>query len=218
MKIGIIDYGSGNLHSVHHSVAHAAAQKSDMHVETLSDAETLKSCDYIILPGVGHFADCWSGLCAIDGMIAALSEAVILQAKPFLGICVGMQLMADEGFEGGKSTNGLGWISGKVRHFSDLLSADMASQLKVPHMGWNKLDCTMSKHPVCAALPKDVQMYFVHSYLFDQIEVNHILGVANYGVLVPALIGRDNMVGTQFHPEKSQKAGLKILKNFSQII
>ena len=214
MKIGIIDYGSGNLHSVHHSVAHAAARKTDMQVQTLSDTENLKNCDYIIVPGVGHFADCWAGLSAIDGMVEALREAVLEKAKPFLGICVGMQLLADEGHEGGNITPGLGWISGKVRHFSDCLNIASHPHLKIPHMGWNQLRLTQSEHKIFASLPAQTQMYFVHSYVFDELPASNILAVADYGLSVPALIGRDNIIGTQFHPEKSQQAGQAMLDAF----
>ena len=214
MKIGIIDYGSGNLHSVHHSVAHAAARMPGMEVHTLANADELRDCDYIIVPGVGHFADCWAGLSAIDGMVDALTEAVGQKAKPFLGICVGMQLLADEGHEGGNITQGLGWISGKVRHFSDCLVDPESQKLKIPHMGWNSLSIIRDNHPVCASLPRDVQMYFVHSYVFDDVAEDQLLAVANYGMAVPALIGRDNIIGTQFHPEKSQLAGQVMLDSF----
>ena len=214
MKIGIIDYGSGNLHSVHHSVAHAASKKTDMQVETLSDTHSLQACDYIIVPGVGHFADCWAGLLAIEGMVEALGEAVLEKGKPFLGICVGMQLLANEGHEGGNITPGLGWISGKVRHFADCLDGGDMGRLKIPHMGWNDLQIKTSGHPVAAALPAAVQMYFVHSYVFDEIDTEHILAISDYGLPVPALIGRDNIVGTQFHPEKSQHAGQAMLDAF----
>ena len=214
MKIGIIDYGSGNLHSVHHSVAHTASKKTDMQVETLSDTHSLQACDYIIVPGVGHFADCWAGLAEIDGMVEALGEAVLEKGKPFLGICVGMQLLANEGHEGGNITPGLGWISGKVRHFADCLDGGDMGRLKIPHMGWNDLQIKTSGHPVAAALPAAVQMYFVHSYVFDEIDTKHILAITNYGLPVPALIGRDNIVGTQFHPEKSQHAGQAMLDAF----
>ena len=214
MKIGIIDYGSGNLHSVRHSVAHAASKKTDMQVETLSDTDSLQACDYIIVPGVGHFAACWAGLSAIDGMVEALGEAVLEKGKPFLGICVGMQLLANEGHEGGNITPGLGWISGKVRHFPDCLDGGDMGGLKIPHMGWNDLQIKTPRHPVAAALPAAVHMYFVHSYVFDEIDTEHVLAVTDYGMPVPALIGRNNIVGTQFHPEKSQHAGQAMLDAF----
>ena len=214
MKIGIIDYGSGNLHSVNHSVAHAASKKTDMQVETLSNTHSLQACDYIIVPGVGHFADCWAGLSAIDGMVEALGEAVLEKGKPFLGICVGMQLLANEGHEGGNITPGLGWISGKVRHFADCLDGSDMGGLKIPHMGWNDLQIKTPRHPVAAALPAAVQMYFVHSYVFDEIDTEYVLALTDYGLPVPALIGRNNIVGTQFHPEKSQHAGQAILDAF----
>jgi glutamine amidotransferase len=174
----------------------------------------LQACDYIIVPGVGHFADCWTGLSAIDGMVEALGEAVLEKGKPFLGICVGMQLLANEGHEGGNTTPGLGWISGKVRHFADCLDGGDMGELKIPHMGWNDLQIKTSGHPVAAALPAAVQMYFVHSYVFDEIDTEHILAITDYGLPVPALIGRDNIVGTQFHPEKSQHAGQAMLDAF----
>ena len=214
MKIGIIDYGSGNLHSVHNSVAHAASKKTNMQVKTLSDTPSLQACDYIILSGVGHFADCWSGLSAIDGMVEALGEAVLEKGKPLLGICVGMQLLANEGHEGGNITPGLGWIAGKVRHFTDCLDGGDMGGLKIPHMGWNHLQIKTLKHPVAAALPAEVQMYFVHSYVFDEIDTECILALTDYGLPVPALIGRNNIVGTQFHPEKSQHAGQVMLDAF----
>ena len=185
-----------------------------MQVKTLSDTHSLQACDYIIVPGVGHFADCWAGLSAIDGMVEALGEAVLEKGKPFLGICVGMQLLANEGHEGGNITPGLGWISGKVRHFADCLDEGDMGGLKIPHMGWNDLQIKTSGHPVAAALPAAVQMYFVHSYVFDEIDTEHVLAVTDYGLPVPALIGRNNIVGTQFHPEKSQHAGQAMLDAF----
>jgi glutamine amidotransferase len=125
-----------------------------------------------------------------------------------------MQLLADEGHEGGNITPGLGWISGKVRHFSDCLTDPESRKLKIPHMGWNSLSITRDSHPVCASLPRNVQMYFVHSYVFDDAAEDQLLAVAHYGMAVPALIGRDNIIGTQFHPEKSQQAGQAMLDSF----
>ncbi len=214
MKIAIIDYGSGNLHSVQHSVAFAAAQHPGADVKTVSDADALMGCDYIILPGVGHFADCWSGLNKIDGMTGALEEMVLARARPFLGICVGMQLLADHGHEGGQATPGLGWIRGQVRHFSDAFGKTGTTPLKVPHMGWNQLTVHERNHPVSAALEEQVHMYFVHSYVFETEDKAHIFASCDYGVQVPALIGRDNLLGTQFHPEKSQRAGQQLLDAF----
>ena len=140
MKIGIIDYGSGNLHSAHNAVRQAASIVCPGdEITRITLAPDLKSCDRIILPGVGHFADCYSGLFAIAGMIDTLNDVVRVQARPFLGICVGMQLLADKGSEGGTAVSGLGWIPGDVVHFSEGMKKQNLSGLKIPHMGWNHL-------------------------------------------------------------------------------
>ena len=216
MKIGIIDYGSGNLHSVHHSVAHAAAMKTDMQVQTLSDTQNLKDCDYIIVPGVGHFADCWAGLSAIDGMVEALREAVLEKAKPFLGICIGMQLLADEGHEGGNITPGLGWIHGKVRHFSDCLDSASHPHLKIPHMGWNNV-IVKASHPLFDSVPDQSYFYFVHSYYVVPEDKDTVATTTNYGIDFVSGIHHDNIHAFQFHPEKSQQLGLTVLRNFSRL-
>ena len=207
MKIGIIDYGSGNLHSVHHSVAHAAAMKTDMQVQTLSDTQNLKDCDYIIVPGVGHFADCWAGLSAIDGMVEALREAVLEKAKPFLGICVGMQLMATASQEYGRHS-GFDWIAGDV-----VPLALVNPPLKIPHMGWNDL-ILHKPHPVIAGVENGDHVYFVHSYHFVVSDPDQLIATADYGGKQTAIVARDNMIGTQFHPEKSQATGLRMIENF----
>jgi len=214
MKIGIIDCDSGNLHSVQNSVAFAAQQmRSSAQINLVCKADDLPLCDYIILPGVGHFAACRAGLYQIDGIDEALHEAVINKAKPFLGICVGMQLLADEGYEGGKKIPGLGWIKGAVCHFTDC-DKKISNKLKIPHIGWNELQIRDKTHPLCAELIAMIQMYFVHSYVFNCEAEANILATTDYGFDFPSLIGRDNIVGCQFHPEKSQQAGQNLLQAF----
>ena len=215
MKIGIIDYGSGNLHSAHNAVRQAAsvACPSDEIVQVTS-ALDLKNCDRIILPGVGHFADCYAGLSAIENMIETLNELVRVQARPFLGICVGMQLLADMGSEGGTAVPGLGWIPGDVIHLSEKMNKQSLSALKIPHMGWNHLQIHEPNHPVLAQMQNQMQVYFVHSYTFQLAQTSHCLATAAYGVDLAAVIGHENIVATQFHPEKSQKAGQYFLQGF----
>ena len=147
-------------------------------------------------------------------MVEALREAVLEKAKPFLGICVGMQLLADEGHEGGNITPGLGWIPGKVRHFSDCLDSASHPHLKIPHMGWNQLRLTRGDHNICASLPEQVQMYFVHSYIFQPSDSTHSLAFSEYGQAFTAVVGRGSCFGVQFHPEKSQRLGRTLLSNF----
>ena len=215
MNIGIIEYGSGNLHSVHNAVRHAAAETNrDDHILRVTTAAELAACDQIILPGVGHFADCIAGLAAVDGLIETLNELVQEKARPFLGICVGMQLLADTGTEGGKTIAGLGWIPGQVKHLAGLIPTGDAASLKIPHMGWNHLHQHQPEHAVLADLPAQTQVYFVHSYMFELARSSDCLASASYGVDIPALIGRDNVLATQFHPEKSQQAGQIFLAGF----
>ena len=215
MKIGIIDYGSGNLHSVHNAVRHAASSCSpDDDILRVTTAGELAACDRIILPGVGHFADCFAGLSGVDGMIDTLTELVREKGRPFLGICVGMQLLADTGTEGGQTIAGLGWIPGQVTHLANLVSISQAAQLKIPHMGWNHLHLHQPEHAVLAELPAQTQVYFVHSFMFQLAQPSDCLASASYGVDIPAVIGRDNILATQFHPEKSQQAGQAFLQGF----
>ena len=215
MKIGIIDYGSGNLHSVQNAIRQAAsvACPGD-EIERINSAEDLKSCDRIILPGVGHFADCYAGLSAIEDMIDTLNDLVRAQARPFLGICVGMQLLADLGNEGGTAVPGLGWIPGDVIHLGEKMEKNNLSTLKIPHMGWNHLQLHQPNHPVLAQMQTQMQVYFVHSYIFQLAQPSHCLATAEYGVDVAAVIGHENVIATQFHPEKSQQAGQCFLQEF----
>jgi len=208
MKVVIIDYGSGNLRSAAKAFERAAKDNGlSAEVVVSADPDALKSADRVVLPGVGAFGDCRAGLMAVSGLSEALSEAVLTDGKPFFGICVGMQLLADQGLEHG-TYDGLGWISGKVEA---LAPNDPA--LKIPHMGWNGLEIK-KVHPVLDGLPADAHAYFVHSYAYTVADPEQVLATVDYGGPVTAMIGRDNMVGSQFHPEKSQQVGLKIIGNF----
>jgi imidazole glycerol-phosphate synthase subunit HisH len=208
MIVAIIDYGSGNLRSAAKAFARAAAEAGiAADIEVTSTPEIVAGADRIVLPGVGAFADCRRGLAAIPGLESALSEAAIVRARPFLGICVGMQLLAERGREF-ETFDGLGWIGGEVVAIEPKDPA-----LKIPHMGWNEI-VPRAKHPLLADLPAGSHGYFVHSYHFRLAEAADLVAVTDYGGPLAAVIGRDNLVGTQFHPEKSQEAGLRLIGNF----
>lgn len=208
MRVSIVDYGSGNLRSAEKSFQRAADDIGGIEIDVTSDAERVASADRIVLPGVGAFGDCQQGLRAVDGMWDAVTEAVIDQGKPFFGICVGMQLMASRGLEHG-THDGFGWVPGDV----DRITPDDPA-LKIPHMGWNSLRLPENPHPVLTGLGDDAHVYFVHSYAFQAPAAEHVLADIDYGGPVIAAVGRDNMFGTQFHPEKSQATGLKLIGNF----
>jgi glutamine amidotransferase len=208
--VAIIDYGSGNLRSAEKAVARAISDGGlSAKVAVTSDVEAVRRAERIVLPGVGAFADCMRGLSAIDGMVATLEDAVHKRGVPFLGICVGMQLMASRGLEHG-THKGLGWIEGDVVRMTP---SDKA--LKIPHMGWNTLN-VVRPHPVIAHLSDaaNPHAYFVHSFCLQTARRSDVLLETDYGGAVTAMVGRDNMVGTQFHPEKSQAVGLRLLQNF----
>jgi glutamine amidotransferase len=206
--VALIDYGSGNLRSAEKALARVAAERATgQDVIVTADAAVVAAADRIVLPGVGAFADCMRGLAALPGMIEALNDAVLTRGTPFLGICVGMQLMASVGREFG-DTEGLGWIHGEV---VKMKPADAA--LKIPQIGWNEL--TFAKpHPVFAGLPDGAHAYFVHSYELVTARPDDTLARTDYGGPVTAAVGRDNLIGVQFHPEKSQAVGLALLGNF----
>ena len=208
--VAIVDYGAGNLRSAEKAFARMARQGGrSLPVATTRHAETVARASHVVLPGQGAFADCRAGLDALDGMVEALGEAVKVRGAPFLGICVGMQLLADRGLEHGE-TPGFGWIPGEV---AALAPADPG--LKIPHMGWNDLAFPASaRHPVLAGLADGDHVYFVHSYGYRCADAGDLLATCDYGGPVAAIVGRDNMVGTQFHPEKSQQAGLRLIANF----
>lgn len=204
MTVAIVDYGSGNLRSA--AKAFEVTGDADKVIVT-ADPDIVAAATHIVLPGVGAFADCRSGLFGVPGMVEALTEAVMTRGVPFLGVCVGMQLMASVGREYGDHA-GLGWIEGDVvpiepdRH-----------DLKIPHMGWNDLT-PVAKHPVLAGLENGHYAYFVHSYHLRCTNQTDLLATVNYGGTLTAIVGRDNMIGTQFHPEKSQRTGLRLIHNF----
>ncbi len=209
MSVVIIDYGSGNLRSAAKAFEHAvAAAGLDLTVDITARADDVGRASHVVLPGVGAFADCKQGLEALPGMVDALERAVVRQAKPFLGICVGMQLLATTGREHGEHA-GLGWIPGEV---VALEPADPS--LKIPHMGWNELCLKGPSHPVFEGIAAGSHAYFVHSYGYACADPAHVLATVEYGGAVTAVVGRDNMVGTQFHPEKSQATGLRLITNF----
>ncbi len=209
MTVAIIDYGSGNLRSAAKAFERAVRESGlDCSVIVTADVEQVRGADRIVLPGVGAFADCRRGLAALPGMIETLNETVLRGGRPFLGICVGMQLMASRGLEHG-SHPGLDWIAGEVIP----LEPDDPS-LKIPHMGWNELKLRRPDHPVLAGIAEGSHAYFVHSYGFRCRDAGDVLAEVDYGGPVTAVIGRDNLVGTQFHPEKSQATGLRLIANF----
>jgi glutamine amidotransferase len=207
----IIDYGSGNLHSAAKAFECAARGIEGLQkIVVTRDPDVVFRADRVVLPGVGAFADCRRGLDALDGMVQALTEVVRDKARPFLGICVGMQLMATRGREH-VTTDGLDWIAGDVEKISP-----RDESLKIPHMGWNTLD-PVHEHPVLDGLPlgpKGRHAYFVHSYHLNALNETDVLARADYGGPVTAVIGRDTAIGTQFHPEKSQRFGLALISNF----
>jgi glutamine amidotransferase len=209
MTVAIIDYGSGNLHSAAKAFERAARDTGDRVLVT-AEAGDVAAADRIVLPGVGAFADCRRGLDALPGMVEALHEQVIRRRKPFLGICVGCQLMAERGLEK-ETTAGLGWIAGDV---VEIEPADPA--LKIPHMGWNTLDVAQD-HPILAGIPTGddgLDAYFVHSFHLKTRDARDRVATAEYGGVVTAIVARDNYAGVQFHPEKSQALGLSLIANF----
>lgn len=202
--VALVDYGAGNLQSVRNALKAAGAKD----VRVTSDPLEVLKADRIVLPGVGAFAHCMGALSAIPGMVDALNEATGPKAKPFLGICVGMQLMASRGLEHGEH-KGFGWIPG------DVVKLAPAGALKVPHMGWNTLR-VQHRHPLLAGLGADDHAYFLHSFHLRASDKDTLLADTDYGGDVTAVVGRDNLVGVQFHPEKSQRVGLHLLANFLQ--
>ena len=208
MIVAIIDYGSGNLRSAAKAFERAAAENQiRAEISVTRSPEAIAAADSIVLPGVGAFADCRRGLMGVPGLEAALYEVVMIRARPFLGICVGMQLMAQAGREF-ESVEGLGWIGGEV---VAIQPTDPA--LKIPHMGWNEIEPRRA-HPLLAALDAGVHAYFVHSYQFRLADPADLVASTDYGGPLAAVIGHDNLAGTQFHPEKSQEAGLRLIGNF----
>jgi glutamine amidotransferase len=211
VTVAIVDYGSGNLHSAAKAFERAAHDVGlDQPIVVTNDPKKVVSADRVVLPGVGAFADCRRGLDAVEGMVGALEEAVRRKGRPFFGICVGMQLLAERGREY-EVTDGLGWIAGEV----DRITPDDPT-LKIPHVGWNTLNVARP-HKLVEGLPlgpQGLHAYFVHSYAFNVTQRDDLLAESDYGGPVTAIVARDNIVGTQFHPEKSQKLGLALIANF----
>ena len=211
MSVAIVDYGSGNLHSAAKAFERAAQETGlRQPIVVTNDPSVVAAADRVVLPGVGAFADCRRGLDAVNGMVAALEEAVRRNGRPFFGICVGMQLLAERGREY-EVTPGLGWIAGEVDRI-----APNDPNLKIPHMGWNTLNVDRA-HPLLDGLtlgPQGLHAYFVHSYELKVADRADLVAEADYGGPVTAIVARDNIVGTQFHPEKSQRLGLALIANF----
>jgi glutamine amidotransferase len=211
MTVAIVDYGSGNLHSAAKAFERAARECGhDQPIVVTNDPDRVRAADRVVLPGVGAFADCRRGLDAVSGMVEALNETVRQKGRPFLGICVGMQLMAERGREY-EVVEGLGWIPGEV---DKITPSD--PELKIPHMGWNTLNARRP-HPLFDGIdvgPNGLHAYFVHSFHLKAAERSDLIAEADYGGPVTAIVGRDTMVGTQFHPEKSQRLGLRLIANF----
>jgi glutamine amidotransferase len=208
MTTVIVDYNSGNIHSAEKSFQRMAGEVDAGAVIVSSDPEVVRKADRIVLPGVGAFADCRQGLASYDGLFEAIEERVLQGGVPFLGICVGMQMMATIGREHGHDTKGFDWIGGEV---VEMQPND--PDLKVPHMGWNDLEIQVD-HPLFDGISTGDHAYFVHSYHLTPNDPSHLLATVDYGGPVTAAVGRDNMLGTQFHPEKSQKTGLRLIANF----
>lgn len=204
--LAIIDYGSGNLRSVEKAVERAARESGlARHVVVSDDPDLISRADRLVLPGVGAFAACMAGLSGRSGVLEAIEHAALVEGRPFLGICVGMQLLASRGLEFG-AHDGLGWLPGEVVPLSH------STQYRAPHMGWNSVEA-LSPHPVFDGLDGEA-FYFAHSFHFAPENDAHLFGVTHHGSALAALIGRDNLVGAQFHPEKSQAAGLAFLGQF----
>ena len=218
--IVIIDYGSGNLRSAQKAFEHVIANEAiDAQVLVSGKADDVMKADRIVLPGQGAFADCLENLKNTDGMIAALEEAVLKKGQPFLGICVGMQLLATRGLEHGVHA-GLNWVPGQVVPMSERIKD---KSLKIPHMGWNQLVIPSlgeqdNRHFVLRSTESSGSglnhYYFVHSFMFECEYNHHILALTEYGEMFAAVVGRDNIAGVQFHPEKSQDAGLRLISDF----
>jgi imidazole glycerol-phosphate synthase subunit HisH len=211
MHVAIIDYGSGNLHSAAKAFERAAREGgSSLEIKVTAEPEEVRRAERIVLPGVGAFADCKRGLIEIPGMVEALEESVRQRGRPFLGICVGLQLMAECGLEHG-ITPGLGWIGGEVRAIEP-----SDPSLKIPHMGWNTLEMTR-KHALFEGIPtgeRGLNAYFVHSYHLVPSGPDTLVATTDYGGPITAFVAKDNLSGSQFHPEKSQKLGLALIANF----
>ncbi len=225
MLVAIIDYGSGNLRSAAKAFEHVASM--DQSIVVTNDPTVLADASHIVLPGVGAFADCISGLEAIAGMRAMLETQVLQKCKPFLGICVGMQMLFETGYEHGKH-KGLGWIEGEVvkigatgnrqqAEVSRMPNVSCLMPLKIPHMGWNDLNLIAPAHPLLKNIQSGDHAYFVHSYHAVCKNNTQAIATTQYGTALTAIVAKDNIMGVQFHPEKSQQTGLQLIENFLKL-
>jgi len=206
MKLTIINYGSGNLHSVHKAFQKANSElQSPFSIEVTNDPKQILNADKIVLPGVGAFSDCKNSIIQIDGLFEALKELVIQKKKPFMGICVGMQLLADRSDEFGDH-KGFGWISGRIKEIPK------HKDCKIPHMGWNEVN--FNAHDLFAGVKQKSDFYFVHSFYFEETDQKNVLATTQYPEKITAAVIKENIFGTQFHPEKSHENGKTIIKNF----
>ena len=214
MFVLIIDYGSGNIKSVYNSVKKTLNNYNlSFEVKVSNNLLEIKNSYKIILPGVGSFNQCMDRINKIEDLVGTLDDQIITKKKPFLGICVGMQILADYGYEN-KKTKGLSWINGEVKSLKNF--TNHSQNLKIPHMGWNNLNFYKNNN-LLDEITNDDQFYFVHSYFFDIKNKNNIICDTNYGINIPAIVNKDNIFGFQFHPEKSGSSGLKILNNWLKV-
>ena len=214
MKLVIIDYGSGNLKSVENAFKFCVRTNNlKFSIEVTDSLNTISKADHLVLPGVGSFPDCKKGLQKIDGLIDLLTDEVIIKKKKFLGICVGMQLMVDYSSEK-KRTSGFGWLNGNFKKIRISGLDNIGRNYKIPHMGWNNLQINEKSHPVLKNMNENEQYYFVHSFALYTKEINNVMAYTTYNQKIPAIIGKDNFLGVQFHPEKSGKSGQKFIHNW----
>lgn len=209
LRVAVIDCGAGNLHSVRKALASQLPAAATLAIVT--DAVQLAAASHIVLPGVGAFADCMAGLTALPGMRSALETAVLEKETPFLGVCVGMQMLFERGHEHG-THQGLGWFKGEVHAI-----APADETLRIPHMGWNRLQLKQKDHPFFAGIRENDFVYFVHSYAAQGCAAEELLATVDYGGDIVSVVGRKNILATQFHPEKSQAIGLRMIHNFLQM-
>ena len=214
MNLIIIDYGSGNLRSVENAFLKSITENNlNCNVQVTNNLRAIINADYLVLPGVGSYPDCKKGLLNTKGLIDVLSEQVIYKKKKFLGICVGMQLMFDFSLEKIR-TSGFGWLSGNFNKIKVVGFDYLGRNYKVPHMGWNSLDLEYTNHPILENISEKDQYYFVHSYYLENSETSQLIASTNYCHKIPAIVGKENFLGVQFHPEKSSLSGQKLISNW----
>ena len=214
MNLVIIDYGSGNLRSVENAFKNSVKNnKLKFKIQVTNKLDLISKADHLVLPGVGSFPDCKKGLEDIEGLLELLRSEVIYKRKKFLGICVGMQLMVDFSLEK-QRTEGLCWLEGHLKKIKTKGLDYLGRDYKIPHMGWNNLQIEYNNHPVLDNISENEQFYFVHSYALECKKTNQIIANTNYSQKIPAIIGKENYIGVQFHPEKSGNSGQKFIYNW----